>query len=470
MKGERNVKKRRLWKKWSVFCAAMATTFLLSGCMFALSPDDLYSLPKLPEEYVDLEQEIAALVDSGYEYAAPTGGENVQPVQLVDIDGDGEDEALLFLRKSGESKPLKIYIFKQSSEGYQTAAVLEESGASIERVDYQDMNGDGVLELIVGCRIMTGDSGIGQTEEILNERALIRVVSVYNLERYNTQKILEVNYNRCLITDLDCDGAPEMIVIAGGTSGNCTASAYSWRLGALEQIASAPRSVPPAMLESVRVGGLTDGAQALFVTGVVDAENRITDLLVMENGVLVNCTMDEQSGISGLVYHAAGVEAQDIDQDGVLELPIPYALHKTSSIAPTYWGIRWTAFAVDGRQTVKETTYHNPTDGWYLVLPESWKDVLMVTSVTSAAGERIVTFGVYQGEDTDPLEVIAIYTESGESREYKATKGDRFILMRQATTVYAAEFLPDYSTWSGAMSADALKDGFRMIRDEWYLT
>ena len=109
---------------------------------------------------------------------------------------------------------------------------------------------------------MTGDSGIGQTEEILNERALIRVVSVYNLERYNTQKILEVNYNRCLITDLDCDGAPEMIVIAGGTSGNCTASAYSWRLGALEQIASAPLSVPPAMLESVRVGGLTDGAQA----------------------------------------------------------------------------------------------------------------------------------------------------------------------------------------------------------------
>lgn len=470
MKGERNVKKQRLWKKWSVFCAAMATTLLLSGCMFALSPDDLYSLPKLPEEYVDLEQEIAALVDSGYEYAAPTGGENVQPVQMVDIDGDGEDEALLFLRKSGESKPLKIYIFKQSSEGYQTAAVLEESGASIERVDYQDMNGDGVLELIVGCRIMTGDSGIGQTEEILNERALIRVVSVYNLERYNTQKILEVNYNRCLITDLDCDGTPEMIVIAGGTSGNCTASAYSWRLGALEQIESAPLSVPPAMLESVRVGGLTDGAQALFVTGVVDAENRITDLLVMENGVLVNRTMDEQSGISGLVYHAAGVEAQDIDQDGVLELPIPYALHKTSSIAPTYWGIRWTAFAVDGRQTVKETTYHNPTDGWYLVLPESWKDVLMVTSVTSAAGERIVTFGVYQGEDTDPLEVIAIYTESGESREYKATKGDRFILMRQATTIYAAEFLPDYSTWSGAMSADALKDGFRMIRDEWYLT
>ena len=470
MKGERSVEKRQIWKKWSMFCAAAAMTLLLSGCMFALSADDLYSLPKLPEEYVDLEQEIAALVDSGYEYAAPTGGENVQPVQMVDIDGDGEDEALLFLRKNGESKPLKIYIFKQSSEGYQTAAVLEESGASIGRVDYKDMNGDGVLELMVGCRIMTGDSGKNQTEETLNERALMRVVSVYNLERYKAQKILEVNYNQYLTTDMDQDGMPELIVIAGGTSGTCVASIYEWKLGAREQISSAPLSVPPAMLESVRVGGLTDGVQALFVTGVVDAENRVTDRLVMENDALINRTMDEQSGISGLVYHAAGAEAQEIDQDGVLELPIPYALHKTSAIAPTYWGIRWTAFAADGRQTVKETTYHNLTDGWYLVLPESWKDVLMVTSVTSVTGERIVTFGVYQGEDTDPLEVIAIYTESGESREYKATKGDRFILMRQATTIYAAEFLSDYSTWSGAMSADDLKDGFRMFREEWYLT
>ena len=61
VKGERSVEKRQIWKKWSMFCAAAAMTLLLSGCMFALSADDLYSLPKLPEEYVDLEQELSLI-------------------------------------------------------------------------------------------------------------------------------------------------------------------------------------------------------------------------------------------------------------------------------------------------------------------------------------------------------------------------------------------------------------------------
>ena len=72
-------------KKLIAAALAMLMAALLSGCMFISSPEDLYSLPKLPDEYVDLEQELASLVDSGYAYAAPTGGENLQMVQLVDI-------------------------------------------------------------------------------------------------------------------------------------------------------------------------------------------------------------------------------------------------------------------------------------------------------------------------------------------------------------------------------------------------
>ena len=91
--GERPVKKLRIRERAGVLLAALGLAAALSGCMFASSPEDLYSLPKLPEEYVDLEQELAVLVNNGYEYAAPTGGENIQLVQMVDIDGDGEDEA-----------------------------------------------------------------------------------------------------------------------------------------------------------------------------------------------------------------------------------------------------------------------------------------------------------------------------------------------------------------------------------------
>ena len=463
------MKLRCFLKKWYVLGAALSLALALSGCMFAVSPDDLFALPKLPEEYVDLETEIDGLLKSGYEYAAPTEGENIQMVQMVDLDGDGTDEALAFLRRTGDIKPLRIVIFQQSEEGYHLAAEIQESGTSIERVEYQDLNGDGSQELIVSWSIVSADGGKnGAIDETAGERALSSVVTVYSLDRYNERKILDTSANYYTITDLDKDGAPELILISGGPSGTCNAMAYQWNAGAMELVSAVKLSVLPAALDEVRVGGLSDGQQALFVTGRVNDQNLMTDILVWRDRALVNCTMDEQTGMSRLVYRDASVRARDINKDGALELPIAYELPKLSSEDPSYRGINWTAFADDGEGQVVETTYHNLSDGWYLVLPESWKDTIMITDVSLSVGERAVTFGVYQG-DAAPLEILTIYTETGDSREYKATKGERFVLARQATTVYAAEFLPGSADWEGTMSEDALREAFHMVQAEWYL-
>ena len=456
-------------KKAGALFAAASMALALSGCMFVSSPDELYSLPKLPEEYTDLENEINALLSTGYEYIAPTEGENLQLVQMVDVDGDGLDEAVVFLRKSGDTKPLKIYIFKENEDGYQIAAEIQESAASIDRVDYQDMNGDGILELIVGWRIMNADPAQPMLGAGGNERTLARVVSVYNLERYEGQKILETSYNGYRITDLDRNGLSELIIIAGGNVGNCNATLYEWNLGALEAQGAARLSMSPAMLDDVREGGLFDGERALFVTGNVDEHNQVTDLLVLRDGVLTNCTMDEQTGISRLVYRNASIQARDINGDGVLELPISYELQKPSAESQTYWGIQWTAFSSAGEAHVVETTFHNLTDGWYLVLPESWKDTIMVTNVASTSGERAVTFGVAQGDDGSVQDILTIYTETGDNREYKASRQDRFVLVRQATTIYAAEFAEGSENWSGVMSERALQEAFHLIQAEWYL-
>ncbi len=463
------MKKLRIRDRAGVLLAALGLAAALSGCMFASSPEDLYSLPKLPEEYVDLEQELAVLVNNGYEYAAPTGGENIQLVQMVDIDGDGEDEALVFLRKSSDPKPMKICIFKQQEEGYQTAAVIEENAASIAQVDYRDLNGDGIQEIVVGWRMMNTDPHGSMPADNVSERVLTRLVSAYNMERYDCQKILETSYNRYIITDLDGNTVPELITITGGSTGTCNAAVYEWNLGVLQQTCTAKLSVPPGLLDGVRVGGLSDGKQALFISGVVDEQTRITDILVLGGGALTNCVMDEQSGISRLVYRNSTVQARDINEDGVLEIPISYDMPGTGDLSQAYWGLNWTAFSSKGEARVTETTYHNLTDGWYLVLPESWKDAVTVTNVSSSSGERAVTFGVSRGENMAPLDVLTIYTETGDSREYKANKGKRFVLLRQTTAIYAAEILPGAAAWSGSMSESALKEAFHLIRAEWYV-
>ncbi len=454
---------RHILKKLYVGIIAAICMCALSGCMLVSSPDELFSLPKLPQEYVDLEKEIEELINDGYEYAAPTGGENVQLVQMVDFDSDYIDEAVVFLRKATDAKPQKICIFQNLSGGYQLSAMIEESASSISYVEYCDMNNDGNLEIVVGWRMMSVQDANTILPANTTELALTRVVSVYNMERYACEKILETNYNQYNVTDLDHNGVPELIVIAGNTSGNCDATVYQWNMGVLEKKYTARLSVPPAMLREVYQGGLQGGGTGLFVTGVIDEQTLVTDILVLNQEGFKNCTMNEQTGISNLIYRESKIDARDINGDGVLELPISYELKKNNPQDPTYWGISWTAFSGTGKAQVVENTYHNLTDGWYLVFPESWKNLISITNVSSTPGERALTFGIYRAGEKEAMDILTIYTETGDSREYKATKNKRFVLLRQATTIYAAEFGKDSQYWTGTMTREALEAGFHMI-------
>ena len=76
----------------------------LSGCMFG-SVEEMYALPKSSQAYVDLQTKINS--EKGFaEFIAPLSGENRQTIQLVDVDGDGLQEAVTFFRDAAAEKPL----------------------------------------------------------------------------------------------------------------------------------------------------------------------------------------------------------------------------------------------------------------------------------------------------------------------------------------------------------------------------
>ena len=121
-------------KKWHMLLLAAALPLLLSGCMLSASVEDLYILPQLPVEYKDLSAQIDAILADGAEYTSPTAGTNLQSVQLVDLDGDGNEEALAFFRNASEESPLKIYIFRSVGDTYEQAAIIDGSGTSIHSI------------------------------------------------------------------------------------------------------------------------------------------------------------------------------------------------------------------------------------------------------------------------------------------------------------------------------------------------
>lgn len=173
--------------------AALVTGILalaLSGCMFTTPEASLYRLPKLAGEYESLETQIDALLSTGGEYAAPTSGSNLQSVQMIDLDGDGVEEAVAFFRFPNDEKPMKIYIFKAKGDSYEQYARIEGTSSLIYSVNYADLDGDGLREILVGYRSSSDVQGL----------------SIYPMTAGSPEALLITGYSRYANIDMNGDG------------------------------------------------------------------------------------------------------------------------------------------------------------------------------------------------------------------------------------------------------------------------
>lgn len=450
---------KTMLKKLAVVLAAGLMATAATGCSFrfAASPDDLYSLPKLPAEYTELSGEINRLLSDGAEYAAPVSGTNIQSVQMVDLDGDGQEEALAFLRNPSEEKPLKIVIFAKDRDGYVQTARIEGNGTAINSVNYRDLNQDGWMELLVGWKV--------GTEPL--------VLTVYSLRGPEPEELARTNYVKYAVTDLNEGAEQELVVLHADDEGSGVADYYTWTKegsprGSLTQTSSARLSMTMAELNSGRVtaGTLQGGTPALFVTGVSDSSVAVTDILVTRGGELSNVTLSATTGVSAEMYRYQSLFPMDIDGDGVTELPAP-AMLPGVSINELYYRIDWRSYDSTGLGETVKSTYHDMEDGWYLELPEAWQGKIRVSRAPSGVDEMAVTFSLAGNPLDEPRDFLRIYTITGDSREIKAGRGDRFLLSRQTETIYAAELLEANSGWNGAITEDQLRANFKLIAKEW---
>lgn len=430
----------------------------LTGC-FSKTVDELYCLPKLPQDYVELDNRIAALRESlGAEYASPKTGGNTTPVQLQDLDGDGLAESVVaFFRANAGEQPLKICIFSQRQDGsYTVSHTIEGDGLSIHSVKYVDLNGDKTKEIVVSWQMGTRQY----------------MLTPYQLTRTGAIQLGEMSYNQGYTDcDLDQDNHRELMLfrVDETTPDNGWAEYYVYQDGQMFQAASVPLSNNAGRESSIRVGELKNNLPAVYISSK-SGEATVTDVFALRDGALNNVTLDRRTGVSEQTLRYVDVSPTDINGDGILELPEPIAAqeYQGTGAAPNFWFIRWRQFDLWGRSEVVQTTYHNFSDSWYLEVPERWLGQVTITRDDSRTGqgERAVVFSRWNGSETDaPQEFLRIYRLEGENRELRAQRGSRFLLLRSNRLIYAAEFTD--IGWDAGVDRDSLGSRFAVSRTEW---
>ena len=433
-------------KKRILLLLSLLFTLLLTGCAMR-TVEEMYALPKRSEEY----KELQAAIDTamyGMTFSSPQAGENQQTVQMADLNGDGVDEYLVFARGATE-KPLQVLIFQQDESGKcRTLDTIGFNGQAFEQVEYVDFDDRPGKELIVGFQV---------SDQVL------RSVAVFTFRGGSAELLLMNGYSKMLPCNLS-GGRSELMVLRPGEEETERGMAvlYSYRNGQIVRSVETELSEHTSRIRRIMTSKLQDGTPAVFVTSSSGDNVIVTDVFVVKDGHFTNIAYSTEADTSIRTLLNYYVYAEDIDSDGILELPDLITMKPVNAWREDeqQFLLRWYAMDVDGWELDKMYTFHNYIGGWYLQLDSQWAGRLTVEQE-----QNRFNFYVWDESYQVAIPLFSVFVLTGADRDESASQDGRFPLYRAEGVAYAAQL--DFAAPEYGITEKSLQDSFHLIRQDW---
>ena len=437
-----NAVKKRIW-----LAIMLLAALLLPGCALR-TVDEMYCLPKRSDEYNNLQSAIDIAM-AGLEYSAPLYGEHQQTVQMADLNGDGENEYLIFAKGTSEM-PMQILIFGKDDDGsIHIMEVIASNGSAFEQVEYVEIDGNPGCELVVGRQL---------SDQVQ------RSVSVYSFAGGHAAQMTNAPYSAFLTCDLDGNGRREVMVMQHEETEHERGYAvlYSYRGGSMHRSVEAGLSGKVDSIKRIMTGKIEGGRSAVYIASSVDDSAIVTDIFALRNGRFVNISRP-RNGEGGVeTLRNFYVYAEDVDNDGVHELPDLINMLPVSS----NWGteeqhlIRWYAVDVEGNPVDKLYSFHNYVGGWFVELDSEWADRITISQIGNT-----YAFYMWNTGYTEATAQFTIYALTGSDRESQSTRDDRFALLQEEGVVYAAKLEEGAAQYG--ITKEYLINRFHLIHQDW---
>lgn len=426
-----------------IVCMLLTLSICLSlcGCAFVDNAEELVSPPELTGQMYPIGQALKASAGN-YNLVYPTSGNHRSAIILEDINGDAVFEAFAFYSTNDdEMTTMHINLICQKNGEWVSVSDQTIVATGVETVDFCDLNGNGTEEILVGWEVN------GNSEKQLS-------VFAFESEQL-VQKMLQP-YSGFVCCDLDDNGINEIFVHLLNTSEQINkATVYSYNDNGVAQTAGCIMDGNVKTASAPVLSVLSSGQKAIYIDEIKGVGS-VTEVLYISRGELVNPLLDKEvSSENTLTLRAASLEMTDINQDGIIEIPVAAELPNAAGSDEKLYYTNWCSFNGE-KLSIKLITVVNTVDGYYLKLPNNLIGSIAVLKDTE---NHKRSFYLYDSSSAMVGELLFSITAFDLKKfDAEELQGE---IYRTEDTVFAVEI--GEKAQSVGITKDSVKEMFSMI-------
>lgn len=432
-------------KKLCAFAVSAALCLSLCGCdLFTVDTDELLSPPQLSGDMYPIGKALAESAGSSYVLKYPTAGRRRSAIVMEDINGDGTLEAFAFYSTAdGETATMHVNVIRYIAGKWISSAEAAITAGGVERVDFCDLDDDGVQEILIGWEIY------GSSEKQL---------CVYTLTEDSLSLRFQQQYTTFTCCDLDEDGHFEIFLQYLNTVDAVnSAMLYSFSESGVEQTTGCFMDPSVKSVADPVTADLSSGKAAVYIDEVKGA-GAVTEVLFLNQGELVNPLLNTSATAENTAtLRSAALSCTDINDDGVIEIPTASDLPSADGAEKLYY-TNWCSFNGENL-TVKAVTLTNTADGYYLFIPGRLVGNISALRDSDRHRRVIYDYDRKTGLTGNIIAAVsAIDASDWDDKDYD--RKTMFEIYRTKQTVYAGSV---YEDAVGSVTREELKSMFKII-------
>ncbi len=303
-------------KSFFALAVIIALFVSLSGCSFRFSSfDNLLRPPKLSGKYQGLQDSFEKLVDKEYNLSTPENGLYRSAFIVNDFDSDKDEEAIVFYIEKKKPDVVKIYYFEFKNDSWVPVNSYDGLGSSVDEVKLADLNQDGKSEIIIGWNLYSSKTN--------------KVFAVYDISAGDLKLISSFPYSYLDIIDVNGDGINDVFTMNVDSSSSdvytSSATAYTFdsKTNSLQTLSSVKTDGNISTYSDIKFEKVDD-LRLIYVEAFKGDNDMITEVIYWndDKNMLVAPLFDVSTQSTSLTLHHSKLLSQDIDSDGLIEIPI----------------------------------------------------------------------------------------------------------------------------------------------------